>query len=46
MGLDHGDDIPLVGHFKLLEIANIDQIPISFEFLSSYIYDFKGTKTV
>ena len=37
---------PLVGRFKLLEIANIDQTPIAFEFLSGCTYNFKGAKTV
>jgi hypothetical protein len=38
--------IPLVGRFKLLEIGNIDQTPIAFEFLSSHTYELKGAKTV
>jgi hypothetical protein len=36
----------LVGRFKLSEIANMDQTPIAFEFLSGCTYDFKGAKTV
>jgi hypothetical protein len=32
--------------FKLLEIANIDQTPISFEFLSGRMYDTTGVRTV
>jgi hypothetical protein len=38
--------IPLVGRFKLLEIGNMDQTPIAFEFLSSRTYELKGVKTV
>jgi hypothetical protein len=38
--------IPLVGRFKLLEIANMDQTPIAFEFLSGRTYELKGAKTV
>jgi hypothetical protein len=33
-------------NFELLEIANIDQTPISFEFLDKRIYDTTGVKTV
>ena len=36
----------LVGRFKLSEIANIDQTPIAFEFLSGWTYNFKGAKTI
>jgi hypothetical protein len=45
-GILRSIDTPLVGRFKLLEIANIDQTPIGFEFLSGRTYDFKGAKTV
>jgi hypothetical protein len=45
-GILRSIDTPLVGRFKLSEIANMDQTPISFEFLSSRTYDFKGVKTV
>ena len=45
-GLPKGEDVPLVGRFKLSEIANMDQTPIAFEFLSGKTYDFKGAKTV
>ena len=38
--------VPYVGRFKLSEIANMDQTPIAFEFLSGKTYDFKGLKTV
>jgi hypothetical protein len=37
---------PMVGRFKLSEIANIDQTPIAFEFLSGRTYDFKGALEV
>jgi hypothetical protein len=33
-------------NFELLEIANIDQTPISFKFLDNKTYDTKGVKTV
>jgi hypothetical protein len=46
IGIPYSLSIPLVGWFKLLEIANIDQTPIAFEFLSSQTYDFKGSKTI
>ena len=38
--------MPYIRHFKLSEIANIDQTPIAFKFLSGKTYDFKGSKTV
>jgi hypothetical protein len=38
--------VPCVGRFKLSEIANMDQTPIAFEFLTAKTYDFKGSKTV
>jgi hypothetical protein len=41
-----GEDVPLVSRFKLSEIANIDQMPIAFVFLSGKTYNFKGAKTV
>ena len=46
IGIPHSLSIPLVGRFKLSEIANIDQTPIAFEFLSGRTYDFKGSKTI
>jgi hypothetical protein len=33
-------------NFELSEIANMDQTPISFEFLDNKTYDTKGVKTV
>jgi hypothetical protein len=44
--LPKGEDVPLVGRFKLSEIANMDQTPITFEFLLGKTCDFKGAKTV
>jgi hypothetical protein len=45
-GIPCGPETPLVGRFKLSQIANMDQTPIAFEFLSGRTYDFKGAKTV
>jgi hypothetical protein len=45
-GLPCGEDTPVVGRFKLSEIANMDQTPLAFEFLSSKTYDCKGAKTI
>jgi hypothetical protein len=45
-GIQCSISTPLVGRFKLSEIANIDQTPIAFEFLSGRTYDFKGAKTI
>jgi hypothetical protein len=33
-------------NFELSEIANIDQIPIAFEFLDKRIYDITGVRIV
>ena len=41
-----GPDIPTVGRMKLSQIANMDQTPIVFEFLSGRTYDFKGAPTI
>jgi hypothetical protein len=38
--------VPVVGHFKLSEIGNIDQMPLAFDFLGSRTYNLKGAKTV
>jgi hypothetical protein len=38
--------MPIVGRFKLSKIANIDQTPLPFDFLSSRTYDLKGLKTI
>jgi hypothetical protein len=39
-------NIPVIGRIKLLEIANIDQSPLLFEFLKGRIYTKRGEKTV
>jgi hypothetical protein len=36
----------MVGWFKLSEIANMDQTPLAFDFMSTRTYDKKGAKTV
>ena len=41
-----GPEIPVLGRFKLSEIANMDQTPIVYEFLSSKTYEDWGKKTV
>lgn len=53
MGLAYGDShstdpfgLNCLGRFKLSEIANMDQTPISFEFLNKRTYKKKGAKTV
>ena len=38
--------VPCVEHFKLSEIANVDQAPLAFEFLTAKTYDFRGSKTI
>jgi hypothetical protein len=38
--------VPIVGRFKLSEIANIDQTPLAFDFLNARIYNQKGAKTI
>jgi hypothetical protein len=45
-GIVRQPPVPVVGRFKLSEIANMDQTPIAFEFLSGRTYDYKGAKTV
>jgi hypothetical protein len=46
LGLPRGEDVPVVGRFKLSEIGNMDQTPLAFEFLNSKTYDCKGKKTI
>ena len=49
LNLDIGqpcESVPLVGWFKLSEIANIDQTPIAFDFLSGRTYNPKGAGTI
>ena len=36
----------IVGIYKLCNIANIDQIPLPFDFLSGKTYSISGAKTV
>ena len=38
--------MPIVGRFKLSEIANMDQTPLAFDFMSARTYDKKRSKTV
>jgi hypothetical protein len=40
------DHVPLVGRFKRSEIANIDQTPLAFDFLSTRTYDLKGSRII
>jgi hypothetical protein len=46
LGLPRGEEVPLVGRFKLSEISNMDQTPLAFDFLSSRTYEEKGAPTV
>jgi hypothetical protein len=47
VGLTQGTDItPVVGWFKLSEVANMDQTPLIFDFRSKRTYDHKGIKRV
>ena len=39
-------EVAIVGRFRLGNIANIDQVPLEFEFLSGCTYDTSGTKIV
>jgi hypothetical protein len=45
-GLPRGDDVSLIGRFKLLEIGNIDQTPLAFDFISLRTYNKQGAKTI
>jgi hypothetical protein len=45
-GIARIPEVPIVGRFKLSQIANMDQTPIVFEFLSGRTYDFKGASTI
>lgn len=45
-GLPRGPTVPVVGRFKLSEIANMDQTPLAFDFMGSRTYESKGEKTV
>jgi hypothetical protein len=41
-----GPSIQVVGWFKLLEIGNIDQLLLAFEFLKVWTYEKRGERTV
>jgi hypothetical protein len=45
-GIPQGPDVPIVGRFKLSEIANMDQSPLAFEFLKGKTYAKRGDRTV
>ena len=45
-GRPRGPDVKTIGLFKLLEIANIDQTPLPFEFNKGRTYAKRGSKTV
>jgi hypothetical protein len=44
--LPRGPSVPVVGRFKLSEIANMDQTPLAFDFIGSRTYESTGAKTV
>jgi len=46
ISLPRGDYVLVVSCFKLLEIANIDQTLLAFDFLSSKTYNKKGALTI
>jgi len=46
IGIPCGPNVPVIGRIKLLEICNIDQSPLLFEFLKVYIYAKRGEKTI
>ena len=46
VGIPRNPNVPVIGRIKLLEIANMDQSPLPFEFLKGRIYAKKGEKTV
>ena len=45
-GIDRGPDVKVVGRFKLSNICNMDQSPLSFENCKGMTYDTRGSKTV
>jgi hypothetical protein len=45
-GIERGIEVPIVGRFKLSEIANMDQTPLLFEFNEGKTYAKKGSRTV
>ena len=46
IGIPRDLNIPVISRIKLLEIANIDQSPLLFEFLKGRIYIKRREKTV
>jgi len=46
VGLPCEPNVPVVGHFNLSEIGNMNQTPLAFDFLGSWTYDTKDAKTV
>ena len=46
ISIPHSPNIPIISQIKLLEIYNIDQSPLPFEFLKGRIYTKKGEKTI
>ena len=46
IGIPRDPNISIISRIKLLEIANIDQSPLLFEFLKGRIYIKRGEKTV
>jgi hypothetical protein len=44
-GIPRGCNVPVVGRFKLSEIANMDQSPLAFELLRGRTYAKKGERT-
>ena len=46
IGIPYGLDVPIIGRIKLLEICNMDQSPLPFEFLKGRTYAKKGEKTI
>jgi hypothetical protein len=45
-GIPHGLEVPVISRFKLSEICNMDQSPLTFEFLKGKTLEKKGSKTV
>ena len=46
INIPRGLKVLVIGRIKFLEICNIDQSPLPFEYLKGYIYTKKGDKTV
>jgi hypothetical protein len=45
-GIPRGPSVIVIGRFKLLEIGNIDQLPLAFEFLKGRTLAWRGDRTV